>query len=234
MEALVKGGSTALAVFLTWSMSREIDPAHDWSAFVGLPFSLAAALLYGSPALVTLFFLLLFCRLINCTTGLRATIFDALILTGLAVILFTNSFFIGLPLLAFGFGFEAIFTPGSRDKAYFSALSIILFLGLLIFFMPAHYHIAGFNLFTGAVALVMIILTIFLMIRTRKSRVRADHGTHMLETRRILVVQALVAFFIISELYFKSNIVLVMLYPALFAYLGPAIYNLVRRSESCG
>lgn len=234
MEALSVSASAALAVFLTWAISREIDPAHDWSAFAGLPFTLAAALLYGSPALITLFFLLLFSRLINGTTGLRATLFDAVMLTVLAVLLFTNSVFIGLPLLALGFGFEALTIPGNRNKAYFAVPSIILFLVLISFFVPDHYYVAGYNLYTGAVALVIIFLSIFLMVRAKKSRVKADHGAQVLDNRRILLAQAALACFIIIELYLKGNIVLVMLYPVLFAYLGTAVYNLVRRSDCFG
>ncbi len=234
IEALGVAGSTALAVFLTWAMSREIDPAHDWSAFAGLPFTLAAALLYGSPTLITLFFLLLFSRMINGTTGRRATLFDAVMLSALAVILFTNSVFIGLPLLALGFGFEAITVPGNRDKAYFSVLSIIIFIMMLIFFYPDHYYVPGYNLYTGTAALIMIILTIILIAGTKESRVKADHGNKKLENRRILLTQAAAAFFIITELFFKGNIALVMLYPVLFAYLGTAVYNLVRRPDRGG
>ncbi len=234
IEALGSAGSTALAVFLTWAISREIDPAHDWSAFAGLPFTFAAALFYGSPALITLFFLLLFSRLINGTTGRRATLFDAVTLITLAVIIFTNSVFIGLPLLALGFGFEAITVPGHRGKAFFSVLAIIIFIVMLVFFYPEHYFVPGYNLYTGTAALVTIFLTILLIAWTKESRVKADHGNRKLENRRILLGQAVIAIFIIIEFFLKGSIALVMLYPALFAYLGTAVYNLLRRPDRNG
>ena len=68
-ESLFFAAGTAVSVFLTWAITREIDPPSDWSAFAGLPFTLVAALFYGFPALITLFFILLVARTISGSTA---------------------------------------------------------------------------------------------------------------------------------------------------------------------
>ena len=233
LESLGKSAAAALAFFLSWAISREIDPALEWSAFAALPFTLIAALMYGSPSLVTLFFILLLGRLINGSTGLQATPVDAALLIILGVVLFTGGTLIALPFLAAAFGFVGILhvpTPAGRRHGLYALICLTLLIIMFIFFYPQHYYVPGFSIYTGIAALALAILTIVLALRAGKGQVSGDNSEEALDVRRIRLAQVVLALFIVADFYLKGSIALVMLYPACFAYLGTAAYNLVKEA----
>ncbi len=232
LEALGTAGAAAVAVFLSWAIGREIDPVHDWSAFISLPFTFAAFLLYGPPALATLFFILLLGRLINGSTGLQATPIDAALITILGAVLFTGGTLIALPFSAAAFGLVGILhvpAPAGRKYGWYAFISLALFIVMFIFFYPQHYYFPGFSIYTGIAALALAILTIVLVLRAGKGQVSGDNSDEALDTRRIRLAQVVLALFMVADFYLKGSIALVMLYPALFAYPGTAAYNLIRR-----
>lgn len=237
LEALGTAGAAAVAVFLSWAIGREIDPAYEWSAFAALPLSFAAFLIYGSPALAVLFFILLLGRLINGTSGLQATVFDALMLIVLGAVLFTGGTLLALPFLAAAFGLVGVlFAPPASGRRYglYALISLVLFIVMIIFFYPQHYYVPGFSIYTGAAALALAILTVVLVVRAGKGLVSGDNNEEPLDIRRIRLAQLMLALFMIADIFFKGGIALVMLYPALFAYLGTAASNLVRRPDHVG
>ena len=90
---LAAGGWAALAaiaVFLAWALARELDPDRDLAAFAAAGFMLPGLLLAGPgwialPDLAALFLVLLVARVLNRTTGVGATVPDALIVLGLGL-----------------------------------------------------------------------------------------------------------------------------------------------------
>lgn len=233
-EALGSAAAVALAFFLSWAISREIDPAHDWSAFTAPPFTLGAALICGPPALAALFFILLLSRFINLSPGLKATVFDSALLIIFGAFLFTGGFPAALPILAAAFGFDAILEPAGRRQAFFAFLALALFAVMLIFFYPGPDPGAGFNLYNGSVSLLIAACTVILGTKGRKKAFFADREAKKLDHRRINLAVILVALFSISTLYLKGNAGPALLYPVGFAYLGTAAYNLVRRTDKNG
>ena len=51
-------GGIGLSVFLAWALCREIDPDRDLSAFVAAGLALVGGLLWGTPGLAVVFWLL--------------------------------------------------------------------------------------------------------------------------------------------------------------------------------
>lgn len=232
LETLGTAGSAAVAVFLTWAIGREIDPVHEWSSFAALPFTLGTFLLYGPPALAALFFILLLGRLINGSTGLQATLIDAGLLNILGAVLFTGGTLIALPFLAAAFGLVGILhvpAPAVRRHGFYALISLALFIVMIIFFYPQHYYVPGFSIYTGPAALLLAFLAAALVLQAGKGSVSGDNSEEALDSRRIRLAQVILALFMVGDFYFKGSIALVMLYPAFFAYLGTAAYNLIRR-----
>lgn len=68
-------------IFLTWAMSRELDPKREYAAFVSLFFAAYSFFLYFEVALdislMEIFFFMLILRLISTTCGKEPTGFDA-------------------------------------------------------------------------------------------------------------------------------------------------------------
>jgi len=226
-ESLFFAAGTAVSVFLTWAITREIDPPSDWSAFAGLPFTLVAALFYGFPALITLFFILLVARTISGSTSLKLTLFDSSVLLVFGVILFTNGVITGLPFLAAVFILDSFFEPANRRQLYFAPVALVLFFVVYAAPYEQYPYVIGFTLPTGIFTLLLIGATVFLAIRTGKVTVPGDKSEQPLNPRRIQLAQAAIALFMVGELFLKGNISLYMLYPAGFAYLGAVLYHLV-------
>jgi len=224
--SLFFAAGTAVSVFLTWAISRELDPPHHWSAFLGLPFTLIAALYYGLSGLILLFFILLIGRTLNGSTGLRITVFDSIILVILAALLYTDGVITAMFFLAVVFFIDSVLEPVNRKQKYFAYLTLVLFFLMVLFFNGQAIAFAGLNLYSGLFSLLLIVSTIFLALRLRDAKECGDNEDLPLNYLRICSAQVVVASFIIVELLLKGSQALLMIYPVGFAYLGTVIYHL--------
>lgn len=226
-EALFTAASGAAAVFFSWAIGREIDPAHDWSAFAALPFTIFAFFSLGSPALLALFFILLFSRALNGSTGLRCTLFDALLLLVIGALLFSYGFLSGIPILAAVFLLDAVLEPAHRSQKYFALLSLALFAALVAVYGGEHHPVApAVDLYGTLSALVVAAAALLLLVRTRGAGAVDDTSGLPLDRWRIFSVKLLVAIFVAAELFLNGRNGLVMLYPAGFAFIGTALFHL--------
>lgn len=67
---------TAGGVFLAWAICREIDPDHQYPAFVSAAVFLLWAVLREAPPLLPAFWVIMGARMLNRTTGVRPTRLD--------------------------------------------------------------------------------------------------------------------------------------------------------------
>lgn len=74
------GGS----IFLTWALSRELDPKREYGAFVSVALALYSLFIPFEIALMEVFFFMLILRIISTTCGKPPTWFDALTVLGIA------------------------------------------------------------------------------------------------------------------------------------------------------
>ena len=77
--------------FLTWALSRELDPKHDYSAFLAVGFSLLNLFYYEDLQLIVIFWILLLMRMVSGITGKGLTTFDIFSLLGFTVYLSLNN-----------------------------------------------------------------------------------------------------------------------------------------------
>ncbi len=78
---LWSGLSLGLGVFITWALTRELDPAHDYSAFAAAALSLFMFVEIESTQFLPLFWLLLILRAVNGISGKALTILDLVLLS---------------------------------------------------------------------------------------------------------------------------------------------------------
>lgn len=86
-----------LGTFLTWVLAREVDPKHDYSAFVCVGGSLINIFYYEKINLLVLLWMVLFLRLLNGITGKKLTALDLFTVLGLSIYLsidFKNSIYL--------------------------------------------------------------------------------------------------------------------------------------------
>ncbi len=84
-QSVLWGAQAALSTFLAWALCRELDPDHQLSAFVAVPFTLAGLLLWGLPRLGVIFWLILTVRVVNRTMGPPASLLDSLAVLALGI-----------------------------------------------------------------------------------------------------------------------------------------------------
>ncbi|MCC5894156.1 MAG: hypothetical protein JJU16_01710 [Alkalibacterium sp.] len=83
----LSGLSIGLGVFLTWALSREVDPRHEYSAFAAAALSLLNLFYYDSFQFLEIAWLLLLLRMTTSITGKKLTILDAVLVLSLTTFL---------------------------------------------------------------------------------------------------------------------------------------------------
>lgn len=82
--SFVTGLKIGATIFLTWALSRELDPKREYGAFVSVALALYSFFIPFEVALMEVFFFILILRIISTTCGKQPTWFDALIVLGIA------------------------------------------------------------------------------------------------------------------------------------------------------
>lgn len=231
-EALSIAFSAGIALFLCWAIGREVDPAYEWSAFFALPLVLAAALYYGSPDILSLLFIVLAMRFLNRSTGLRATVFDALMLISLGIALFINGVYTGLPLLLVVFTVDFILEPVVRKLLIFILPAFAAL--VLSFYLFNTYMDYSINISVTAALLVflLVIFIIYVIIATGKGIVPGDSKEIQPDIRRINLARWCLVIFIIINVMQKGENAFVMFYPAAFAVAGAGLYHIFQNIKN--
>ncbi len=228
LTALGTGATTAIAVFLSWALTREIDPAHDWSAFVPLPITLIAALVLGAPALLTLFFLLLSSRVLNQTTGGQATSFDSFLLIILAVFQIHTATIIPLIFLLFVFSFDAILKHNNPKQGKFAVFTLIATVIIVLVYGSSIFTV-NFSLYGVLASIILVLAAITFMLTAQEKDSYGDSNQSVISEKRTVIAKIMIALFIVISLLFLGKIAGTMLYPAISSFVGAAIYHLAQR-----
>ena len=201
---------TGASVFLTWALTREIDPKREYAAFVSVFFALSSLLVGFQVDLMVIFFLLLTLRFVNKVVGDNNTIFDMITLLGFAGFLSyggQTSAFILMLLIALFLNLKT-----TKDKkmntVFFVLTTLVLFVEL---FIIGGFRISVFMgkgiLITGFASIFLFL--IFILIDNDKSTLD-DNG---------LIVE--------SQIILKAQIFFAISLGLLFIYTKISIGNLI-------
>ncbi len=227
--ALISAFSSAAAIFLSWAIGRELDPANEWSAFVALPFIYFVFFTAGHPSLLTLFFTILCCRLLNRTCGLQPFKIDALLLFVMGILLYFNNFYFALPYLILIFFIDALAKPAYRFQFISGLVGSAGYLIMLLVFRPE------FTLFMPetvaviypAAAVIMVLLSVVCVsYMTRHDRVLDDLNRAEINNHRVNAARFLTAAWIITEILCGGVIILLQIYPMVIIFGSIFLYHL--------
>ena len=200
VSGLYIGGS----VFLTWALSREIDPKHDYSAFLAAAFSLLNLFYYENVQLLVIFWLLLLLRMINGITGKRLTAFDVFSTLGLTLYL-TYTSENSIYLLPFALAAAFVLRDGEKIKVISAAggIASALFLAASLFMdylsvEPVSY-LEPVNLFLPATSGLSLMVFWFLS----KEGAEDDRG-HKVSRSRLLSSQVLYSLTVLLLFFFSD------------------------------
>jgi len=122
---VLSGVYIGFGVFLTWALVRELDPKHEYAAFLAAAFSLLNVLYYENVQLLVVVWILLLMRIVNGITGKELTTFDIFSVLGLTIYLSLNngnSIYLMVFILAMVFSIKA--GAKTREALIAGAISI--------------------------------------------------------------------------------------------------------------
>ena len=159
--SILSGLSIGVGVFLAWALAREIDPRHEYSAFIGAALASLNLLYYKSISLLVVFWILLLIRTVNGITGKEITAFDILSLLGLSLYLsFNNRNAIYLVIFIISMSILIIFKERVKISFLASATALGFFIFEIFFLGYAFFNIIDYSepIKIWAVAIVFIFM----------------------------------------------------------------------------
>lgn len=193
-----------IGVFLTWALSRELDPKRDYSALLAAAFSLLNLFYYENIQLLVIFWILLLMRIVNGITGKERTTFDIFSVLGLTIYLSLNnknSIYFIIFVLAM------VFIIKVSEKKAELLIAIGISLGFFIvesFFMEylSFNRINDLN-FTNILVISILFMSFILFWFLSKDEVEDDLGNKV-KRYSILASQALYSIAVLLLFFFSS------------------------------
>lgn len=129
------------SVFLTWALTREIDPKREYGAFASAFLALASLFVAFKVDLMVVFFLLLTMRFVSKVTGDKNTILDMITLFGFAGFLsYNGETSVYILILIVGLYLNMKATKNKKLNTVFYALAILTL--LVMFFIQGGYSLS--------------------------------------------------------------------------------------------
>lgn len=123
------GLGAGVTIFITWALTREIDPDNNLPAFIASFLMIVAIFFFYPPDFLALIWFLLISRVINRTTGLHARISDGIIITMLSIWLTYKGFWIYAAVGGVAFMLDSSLPDRNKRQWIFATLHLaILFI----------------------------------------------------------------------------------------------------------
>lgn len=217
--------------FLTWALTRELDPAHDYSAYLAAFLSLSVLFDFERIHFLSALWLLLLLRAVNGISGKDLTLFDLVSLFGFTLYLSFNDEN-SIYFLLFALAMMFIRQRGSKPKEAGIAgiLALILFIVQSTWMAGLYFNSFEFlNLFD----LLMIagpLLSLIVFRSLSRTKVEDDKGNSVAQSRifssQLLYDAAVLLFFFFSDTTFSDQV----LY--LSAIAGVVLYFMTLKFKS--
>jgi len=228
----LSGISLGVGVFLTWALSRELDPAHDYSAFIAAALSLSRLFDFESVQLLVGLWLLLLMRAVSGITGKELTLFDVFTLLAFTVYLSLskeNSIYLLVFVLATVFIIRT--SEKTKEVAAAGALGFIFFIGQSFVMNALSVNSTDdFNLLT---LLVIVSAGLSLIVFWFLSRIKTedDQGNRAVQSKvfasQLLYSATMLLFVFFGDMTFNDQIIY------LSTVIGVALYFIgVQRIET--
>ena len=189
-QSLLWGAGAGLTLFLTWALTRELDPDNNLSAFVAAVLAWVGVFMWGLPLFLALFWLLVMVRMLNRSTGLPAKATDstaAVFLTGALV--YQGDWGFGLAA-ALAFFLDSRMNPPLRRQMYFAGSALILSAALLLV-KEGFWSVGVPDFSAGGVALALSLVFIPAMRGVSTLKSLGDETGQPLRPARVLAGQGL-------------------------------------------
>jgi hypothetical protein len=226
IEGLIWGGILGLTIFLTWALTREVDPDEPYSAFLSAAAALASAILLAMPNLLATLWLILILRMVNRVIGSRATWLDSLMVFGLGLFL---AFELGWP---YGFASAIAFAMDSRlpqrHKIHLWFANAALFVSLIAaIFGPPLKPTGGWSAIRLLSVFGSTLLFVLVILCSRRVTGVADRTGAPLHPLRVQAAQILCVVIGLLGAWWGGWMEVIILGPLWAAMLGVSLYHVL-------
>jgi hypothetical protein len=197
-DSLINGVILALITFFTWALTREIYPQGEYAALIAAIFVIIALFwfeIFPIIAIILMWFTISL-RLINQTTGLKATKIDMGIIFVFTLICAYIFSWIFLVFLSIIFLVNYSLTK-DRSDIYFQ-IPVILAIIVFLYYQGVYFNQSSLNfeyiLFVGFLSIIFVIMMWF----NRNIYVICDSSNKKVPPNRIFCAQILAVVFIFS------------------------------------
>ncbi len=226
--ALIFGFLLGVNIFLTWALSREIDPDNDFSAFVQIPFTIWGMLYFEIPNLFLMLLALMSFRILNRTTGLKATWFDTILwfVVGCTMV-YAGDWLAGI-LVGAAYILDGTLSNPLRRNVYFG-ISAILFALVYLFFTGSIEILKNIYTWQWVSAVIATIIYLPVLLNSRPPASECDNTYDKVPLDRLKSVQILTLVMAVSYPVFVGEEGLKLTYPFWTMMIGVGLYYLYKR-----
>ena len=153
-SALYIGAGT----FISWALTRELDPKHEYSAFVAAALNTANLFYFKEIGILVFLWILLTIRLVNGITGEKTSILDISLVFALTMLITINNKN-SVYFLPFIISTIILIKNGIKNKANLIFLSLASIIFIIEIFYFEYFHIEKIK-FTSVFTVVSILLPI--------------------------------------------------------------------------
>jgi len=228
LESVLWGIGAGLSVFLTWALGRELDSAHDLSAFVGAGLMIVAMPFFDLPTLMVILWLVVVVRMVNRTVGLPATLLDSLALLGLGGWLTWQGHWIVGLVTSTAFLLDGLLTNPLRYHLVLSGLAFAGTVALSVFRGDVAME-SGPTMPVIISSVVMAGLFLVVVGTSREVCAVGDATGERLDARRVQAAQLLALLAALLYAWWDGVAGVEALCPLWAAMVGVALYRLVRQ-----
>lgn len=216
-----------VGTFLTWALTREVDPKHEYSAFLAAAISLLNIIYYENINLLVIFLVLLVLRLLNGITGKEITLLDLSLVLLLSIItsLSTENSIYLVPFLSAVMTLSGL---SKNPKKYY----IFLFISAAVFLFESfylNYFAFEFIGLSNRINLVIIALAVIFVIWINFIKIKGtlnDNGQPV-DEKRVRAAQMLYGSIVI--LFFLGEVSLNNLIIYFAVMIGIIVYSFFDR-----
>jgi hypothetical protein len=158
--AFSSGLSLAGGTFLTWALVREVDPKHEYAAFLGAALSLTNLFYFERLNLLAIFWILLLLRMVSEICGKKLTLLDFILVFGFSAYLSVsneNSIY----LIPFIIALSSLMVFKEQIKISFAFLAVSVAIFLIESFYFNYLSIADPGVSTELNIVIISVLILF-------------------------------------------------------------------------
>lgn len=232
---ILSGLSIGAGIFLTWALSRELDPKHEYSAFVAAALSLVNVIYYDSIQFLVILWLLLLLRMTNGISGKKLTAIDFIMVLALTIYLSFNG---ENSLYFIPFILATALLIRTREKTLLTVtaavIALVLFIAQTFFMTYLSLNRINYSDPLTIVVITVLFLSLIVFWFISKGEIQDDKGNPVNRTRlltaQLVFSMSILLLFLFGDIHLNNLIIYLSTITGITLYF--ALSKLVKKDKN--